>query len=142
MTETSQRKVAGRRAGYLVSIIVNSVLLYAINSWPGWDAVPFLTDDTTRVLGWVNASVVVSLVANCIYLLADPPRLKALGDLAINGVGLSALVRIWEVFPFDFTDESTIPWTLIARTVLVVSIIGTIIGIIVALVRLVTGGRE
>ena len=141
MTETTQKKAAGRRAGYLVAVIVNAMLLYAINSWPGWESVPFLTDDTTRVLGWVNASVVASLVANSIYLVADPPRLKALGDLAVNGVGLYALIRIWQVFPFDFADESTVPWALIARTVLVVSIIGTIIGIIGALVRVATGRR-
>jgi hypothetical protein len=31
-------------------------MLYLVNGRPGWDAVPFLTGDTTRVLVLVNPS--------------------------------------------------------------------------------------
>ncbi len=44
-----------RRVGYSVSIAVNAVLLGgAVLGWPGgWEAVPFLTDDFSRVsAGW------------------------------------------------------------------------------------------
>ncbi|MBS9372790.1 hypothetical protein [Rhodococcus sp. B50] len=134
-----ERSSVGRRTGYLVGIVVNAVLLYLINGRPGWDEVPFLTADTTRVLGWVNASILAGVVTNAVYLVADPPRWKALGDLVVNAIGLYALVRIWQVFPFDFPDDGSVPWDLIARTVLVVAIVGTIIAMIVAVVRLVTG---
>ncbi|MCD2109914.1 MULTISPECIES: hypothetical protein [Rhodococcus] len=137
-----ERSSVGRRAGYLVAIVVDAVLLYLINGWPGWDVVPLLTEDTTRVLGWVNASIIAGVVTNAVYLVSDPPRLKALGDLVVNGIGLYALVRIWQVFPFDFPDDGSVPWDLIARTVLVVAIFGTIIALIVAVVRLVTGRRR
>lgn len=137
-----ERSSVGRRAGYLVGIVVDAVLLYLINGWPGWDEVPFLTEDTTRVLGWVNASIIAGVVTNAVYLVADPPRSKALGDLVVNSIGLYALVRIWQVFPFDFPDDGSVPWDLIARTVLVVAIAGTIIALIVAVVRLLTGRRR
>ena len=61
---------AARRSGYVVAIVLNAAMLYAINVWPGWDVVPFLTDDTVDVLDVVNASIVATLVANVVYLLS------------------------------------------------------------------------
>ncbi|MFD6859739.1 hypothetical protein ACFWCF_20685 [Rhodococcus sp. NPDC060090] len=139
---TAQEASSGRKAGYLVGIVLNAILLYLVNGWPGWDAVPFLTDETTQVLGWVNASIIAGVVSNAIYLIADPPRLKAFGDLLVTGIGLCAVIAIWQVYPFDFSDDGSVPWDLIARTVLVVSIVGSVIAMIVALVRIVTGRRE
>ena len=81
---------ATRRAGYIVSVLVNAVLLYGINVWPGWQAVPFLTEDLRLVLGLVNASIIVSLVANVLFLAKDPPWFKALGDAITTSVGLVA----------------------------------------------------
>ena len=94
----------GRRAGYVVAAVIDAAMLYAVNRWPGWDALGFLTDRTPEVLGLVNASMLVSLVANLTYLVHDGPRWRATGDLAVTAVGLAALLRIWRVFPFDFGD--------------------------------------
>jgi hypothetical protein len=135
MSPTTQRKrpsAAARRAGYAAAVLVNTALLFAVNGWPGWEAVPFLTDDTTLVLGLVNASILVSLAANAVYLLHDPPWLRALGDVATTSVGLAAMVRIWQVFPLDFGD-STFDWPLVAHVLLGVGIVGSVIGILVGL---------
>src|SRR5436190_9702285 len=43
-----------RRAGYVVGAVVNGMLLLAVNVWPGWQVVPFLTAQTSQVLGLVN----------------------------------------------------------------------------------------
>jgi hypothetical protein len=127
---------ASRRFGYLVAVAVNVAMLYAVNRWPGWETVSFLTDDTRRVIDLVNASIVVSLVANVVYFVRDPRWLKALGDLLTTTIGIVVLVRLWRVFPFDFPDGS-VDWTLVARIVLVVGIVGSAIGIVVALVSFV-----
>jgi hypothetical protein len=124
-----------RRFGYVVAAAVNALLLTLVNARPGWDAVPFLTDDTTLVLGAVNASITAGLVANLLYLLADPRRLRALGDAVTTTVGLYAMVKIWQVFPFDVTDG----WTTVLRVLLVVGIAGSGIAIVSALVRVVSG---
>lgn len=124
---------SARRAGYVIAVAVNAIVLYAANVWPGWPAVGFLNLETALVMGLVNASLIIGIAANLCYLAADPPWLKALGSVITTAVGIAALVRIWQVFPFDF-DDSTIDWTLIARTVLVVSIVGSVIGILVAVV--------
>jgi hypothetical protein len=129
-----------RRTGYLISVAVNAALLYLVNRRPGWDAVPFLTAQTPQVLDLVNASMIAGLVANLVYLFRDPPRLRALGDLVTTGIGLAAMVRIWQVFPFSFKD-SAFPWETVFRAALVVGIVGSAIGIVAALVALVRGRR-
>jgi hypothetical protein len=128
----------GRRAGYVVAAVVNAAVLYAVNRWPGWETVGFLTDRTPEVLGLVNASLLVSLVANLTYLVHDGPRWRATGDLAVTAVGAAALLRIWRVFPFDFGDSS-IDWALVVHVLLAVGIVGSGIAIVVAFARLVRG---
>lgn len=137
----SSQDAGSRRAGYVVAVAINLALLVALNSWPGWDAVPFLTDETTRVLGWVNASLVVSALANVAYVVADPRWLKAAGDAVTTGVGLVAMLRLWSVFPFAFAAGS-VDWALVVRVVLVVGIVGSAIGIVAAVVRLVAAAAH
>ena len=135
---SSRPTPAARRAGYVVAVVVNAAMLYLINRWPGWEAVPFLTDATVLVIGLVNASLVVGVVANLVYLVADPPRLRSLGDLVTTSVGLAAIVRIWQVFPFDVTGT---PWEAVLRVLLALAAFGSGVGIIVALVGVVRGRR-
>lgn len=130
---------AARRFGYIVSIGVGAAVLYGANRWPGWDVVPFLTDETPQVLGLVNASLVVGIVLNLIYVAADPPRIRALGDIVTMTIGIVVLARMWQVFPFDFGDASS-PWDTVVRVLLVLGIVGSAVGIIAALVNLVRGG--
>ena len=129
-----------RRTGYLISVAVNAALLYLVNERPGWEAVPFLTAQTPQVLDLVNASMIAGLVANLVYLFRDPPRLRAIGDLVTTGIGLAAMVKIWQVFPFSFKDDG-IPWEMVFRVALAVGIVGSAIGIVTALVALVRGRR-
>jgi hypothetical protein len=132
----SRPEVATRRTGYAIAMFINAVMFYLINVSPGWQVLPFLTDDTHLVLGFINASIGAGIVANAVYLVQDPPWLKALGEAVTTGVGLAAMVRLWQVFPFDFGPAS-VDWAFVARVVLVVSIIGAAIGVLVHLGRLV-----
>jgi hypothetical protein len=137
LTAVPKRPVtAARRAGYVVAVLVNAAILYAVNLWPGWQALPFLTDDVSLVLGVVNASIMVNLVANMVYVATDPPWMKALGDALTTSVGLAALLQIWRVFPFDFTGNS-FDWALVLRVAVGVAIGGSAIAIVVALVSFV-----
>lgn len=126
---THRPSTASRRVGYAVAVVVNGVLWYAINLWPGWDRAPFLTSETRQVLTWINASILVSVAANLVYLARDPRWLKALGDLVTTSVGLVALVTIWQVFPVDVVSDTS-GWGLVARVLLLVAIVGSIIGIL------------
>ena len=139
--EQRRRTKADRRVGYAAAVIVNALILGAVSQWPGWEALPFLTEDMRQVLGWVNASIIVALVGNALYAVADPPRLRAFGDGVQNAVGLGSVVRLWQVFPFDF-PQGGFDWDLLARWVLAVGVFGAAVGVLVALVRLVGGGRR
>lgn len=128
--------VSGGRFGYVIGVLINAALLYAANVWPGWEAVPFLTEATVLVIGLVNASILVNLAANLVYLMTDPPWLKALGTMLTTAVGILAMVRIWQVFPFDF-DGASFDWSLVVRILLGLGIVGGAIGIIAAFVSFV-----
>jgi hypothetical protein len=141
ITTAPHSPAVGHRFGYAVAVVVNAAMLYAVNAWPGWQAVPFLTDDTAQVIPWVNTSILVGLVANVVYLVRDPAWLKAVGDIVTTAVGLVAMVRIWQVFPLDFGD-TTFDWALLARILLGVGIGGSILGIVVSVVRLVRAVGE
>ena len=127
--------LAARRFGYVVAALVNAAMLYLVNRW---DVLPFLTPDTEQVLPWVKASVVAGLVVNVLYLVRDPRWFRALGDMVTTAFSLAAMVVIWDVFPLDLTDG----WELVARTLLVLGVVGTAIGFVVALVTLVRELRD
>ena len=112
---------------------VNALLLYLINRNPGWEAVPVLTSETTLVLGLVNASIAVNLVANLVYLVWDPVWLKALGELVTTAVGVLASVRFWQVWPLDLDPGSG--WDVLARVAVGLGIVGGCIGIIASVAK-------
>lgn len=127
---------ATRRFGFAVAAFVNLLLLYLGNIWPGWQVIPFLTGETVEVLPWINASLAIGVVANVVNLIFDRAWLKSFGDLVTTSVGLAAMIQLWAVFPFDFGD-STFPWVVIVRTLLVIAIAGSAIGIVAAAVAFV-----
>ncbi len=89
-----------------------------------------------QVLGILNLSLIVGVIANVLFVIVDRVWLKALGDLITVSIGVVVLARLWQVFPFDFSG-STIDWALVLRVVLAVSIGAALIAIIVQLVVLV-----
>ena len=144
MTTSVQNRrppVRTRRAGYLVGVVLNSVLLVMVNAWPGWDVVPFLTGAFPTVLGLVDLALVAGLVTGLVQLWQDPEWLVALDGVVTTCAGLAALVRLWQVFPFDFAGTA-FDWALTARIVLVVALAGTGIGLLVQLGTLVRAGMR
>ena len=124
---------AARRAGYSLAIVFSAAVLVVLNATPGWQAIPFFTNDTAQVLGLVNLSIAAGIVADLTYLAYDPPWLKSLGDLVTTGIGLAAVIRIWQVFPFDLPAG----WSAGVRTLLVICIAGSCIALLVQIVTLV-----
>lgn len=125
-----------RRLGYTIALVLGVAVFVVLNDTPGWQALPFLTDDFALVLGVVNASVVTGILANAVYVVLDPAWLRAGGDVVTTGVGLAALVRLWQVFPLA-DASTTLDVALLARWVLAVGIAGSVIGIVAAAARLV-----
>jgi hypothetical protein len=132
MTVNAPRRrssTAIRRGGHVIAVVVNAAMLYVVNVWPGWEAVPFLTADTRQVLGVLNLSLAASLVVNVVFTAYDAPWWRLTSDIVTTGIGLAVLVRIWLVFPFHFSDSS-VDWPSLARILLVVAIVGTSMGMV------------
>lgn len=128
-------KTVTTRGGNIGSVLVNAVLLWGINIWPGWKAVPFLTADMERVLGMINASLTAGIIANLIFVVIRNRGVMALGNLAVLGIGLAATLRMLEVFPFDFGDSWS-GWPVVVRVLLVLGIVGSIVGMVVEIVAM------
>jgi hypothetical protein len=128
-------KTVTSRGGNVGSALVNAAMLWGINIWPGWQVLPFLTSDMTRVLGIINASLTAGIVANLIFVVIRNRGIMALGNLVVLGIGLAAVLRMWEVFPFDF-GGSWPGWPVVVRVLLGLGIAGSIIGALVEIVTL------
>jgi hypothetical protein len=122
-----------RRGAYLTAIVAGAGMLFALNIWPGWQILPFLTSGTTQVLWLVNLSLAAGVAANVVYLAYDPPWLRLTGELVRAGTGVAAAVRLWQVFPFGF---HAVAWSVAIRVLLVMIITVSGAGIIVQLVSL------
>jgi hypothetical protein len=139
-TESSTPSRVGRRVGYAIGALVDVALLVALNVWPGWDAVPFLTVDFEQVLGLINLSLAVGFLASVANFALDNFGAKALGDLSTNVIGIAVSVRLLQVFPFDFSGG--FDWSWVVRILLVLGVIGSLFGAGAAVVRLLRGPRE
>lgn len=124
-----------RRIGYLAAVIVNVIIWIIVNVSPGWRSLSFLTEDFTSLLWLVNLSLVASALVNAAYLAFDPAWFKSTTQIGILVIGLAAAIRMWQVFPLDFS-ASSIPWTGIARTLLLLAILGSVVAIISEVVKL------
>lgn len=124
---------AARRLGYLAAIAINVLLIFAINEWPGWREVSFLTDETTSVIPLVNAALVISVVINAIYLVADPRWLRALGEAVSAAVSFVVILVVFTVWPFDFSAWS-FDWTMLVQIMGVIGLVGSLVAVITNLV--------
>ncbi|HSR43928.1 MAG TPA: hypothetical protein VLT15_01695 [Acidimicrobiia bacterium] len=137
---TGRRPTAvARRFGYLIAIAVNAVLLYAVNNLLGWDVVPFLTDDLELAIPLINLSLIVTMVVNLSYVFFDDRWFKSITQIGLASASLAATVRLYQVFPFDFSAYD-FGWDTLARTVLIIAIVGIVISIFAEAVKLLAAG--
>lgn len=131
----AERKTAGRKAGYVVAALVNGVLLYVVNNLLGWGWPSFLTDDFSRLLAILNVSLAASLLVNLVWVVADPVWFRSIAQIGLNVVSFVVTIRMWQVFPFDFSPYD-FPWGTLARVVLAVGMFGLVVGSIVEFAKM------
>ncbi|MEO6087906.1 MAG: hypothetical protein ABIQ18_32835 [Umezawaea sp.] len=138
MTSTAARSVRGRakRAGYLIAALIDVVLLVLINVSPGWQVVPFLTEQAGDVVRVVDIGLAVGIVVNLVCLAIPRRPVVLLGDVLTTAVALAVLWQTWAVFPFDFADPA-VDWATIARIALPMVGVAVSIALVVQAVALV-----
>ena len=134
------RSTMSRRLGYVVAIVVNVIGIVVAHHLLEWGWPRFLTAGFDDVLLLVTLSFAASITVNIVSLAYDPPWCRQLGEMITGSVGVAATIRIWQVFPFDFSDYST-NWSWLVHTLLVIAIVGGTIGVVVNGAKLATRSR-
>lgn len=132
---TSKAKKGNRKSGYIAAIIINIILIYVFNNLMNW-GVPFLTERFSAVLWAINISLSATILANVIYLLADINWLRHTGEIILTALAIFVLFMILVIFPFTFAEES---WAFWVRVGLIIAMVGTGIGLIVEIFKLILG---
>ena len=123
----------GRRGGYVIAIAMNAVGLWVTRRLLEWGWPRFLTDDFDELLPILTVSFVAGMVVNALFVVADPPRFKALCNVVTSVISLVVAVRTWQVFPFDFSSYA-FDWTWVARVLIVIAAVGSGIAVVANLI--------
>ena len=126
---------AARRFGYGVAVAVNLALLIIVNNVLAWGWFSFLTDDFEEVVPIVSLSLVAGAVGNLAFIVFDERWFKSIGEIVMAVFSMAATVRVYQVFPFDFTAYD-FDWEPVARGILIVAMVGIVISVLVELSRL------
>lgn len=132
---------AATRFGYMVAIIVNAAMLVVANNILDWGWLPFLTDDFGRLLWIIDFSLLASIVVNAIYLGYDPAWFKSACQIGLGGISLAVAIRMFQVFPFDFSGYQ-FNWEPLTRFVIFLAIVGTGIAIVSEVAKLARGSSS
>lgn len=135
-TYGSPTPIGWRRLGYVVTIIVNVVVLYIASNIVAWGWFSWLTADFDEVVPYISISILASIVVNALYVVYDGAWFKSIGETITLVLTLIANVQLLRVFPFDFSAYQW-NWDAIVRVVLILATIGMIAGIIAQLATLV-----
>ncbi len=125
-----------RRIGYGVAIAVNAAMLVIVNNILDWGWFGWLTEDLNDVIPLINLSLAASIVANAAYIANDSPVFKGVLELVVNTISLIVTIRLLQVFPFDFSEYSSV-WETATRSILIVAIVGISVALLVELVKLI-----
>jgi hypothetical protein len=104
MAARAPRSRGARRFGYIVAIVVNALILWVANNLLAWEWPKFLTSEFNQVLPYINASLLITMIVNAVWLLFDPPWFRSLAQVGLNLIAILATVKLYQVFPFDFSD--------------------------------------
>jgi uncharacterized membrane protein len=106
-----------------------------------WERYPFFTDDISRWLPILTATLIISIIGHFILILYDRYALRQVILIIIDAFSLATIVTLLSVFPFDFNvipDANAATGTQIGVTIILIfSIVGICIGILVRLTKLI-----
>ena len=128
-----------RTSGYLVSIVIDVILLYVAQHLLDWN-LPWVASTWSEVVWAVSLSLTISIVANALLLAYDQPWFRNSVEFVTTGVALYVGYWIYVVFPFDFGSQ----WNWLAHLALAALLLGlavaTVVTAVMTLVKVLRAG--
>lgn len=125
-----------------VGALMSGLWLWAVNAhelWRPWTK-GVVTEDWLRVLWALNLAGVVQVAGNLSMVVFRAPLFGRLVEVVLAAAGVLGSLVLYEVFPFDFSKVAG-PWlTTVVLILLLLGVVGSAIGVLVAVVRVFTGG--
>lgn len=136
-----RRRRSDGRGGYLFGAVIYALLLFGVNSWPGWESIPFLAASAASLLWLANLSLVVGLLAQLACAVDDTARVRALGVYSVALVNFVLVASLLQVFPFDYGAVDP-AWASATRLVLALLLVWAAIRATRSAVRLALGRQQ
>lgn len=113
-----------KKSDYLFTILLNTVLLYVLNSWtkerPG-----FITGNFALCLPIISLSLGATVFGNFLFLFNEEEKFKSSVRIFLNFMSMAAIYTLYKNFPFDFSGFTLADMELLAK-------IGLLLGIVAA----------
>jgi len=93
-----------RRFGYFISIVINFLVMYAVNNLYKWNT-PYLTDRYSEVLWAINLSLSAVIFVHFIFLVFDRKWFRSLMKSLTNIFSFISVYVFRQVFPLDLSES-------------------------------------
>ncbi len=120
-----------KKGEYIANIIFNLIFLWILSRVPHWN-IPFLADDYMVVLLVMKINCWVQIAANIVLLVMFIRALRYVVKIIAEAAGLAALMVMYYLYPFDFSNYHNLGWLDKVLPILF------IIGMVVAVVKIFT----
>jgi hypothetical protein len=98
-----------------------------------------ILESWVNILWAANLSMIAQIIGNFVLAIYRPARLYSFIQAIMTIAGLISVIVFFNVFPLDFSQMVGSWMNLFLKAVLILAMFGTVIGIIVYLVRAVIG---
>jgi hypothetical protein len=125
-----------------VGAIIGAVIgLVIVNTVPLWSRFTHgvILESWVNILWAANLSMIAQIIGNFVLAIYRPARLYSFIQAIMTIAGLISVIVFFNVFPLDFSQMVGSWMNLFLKAVLILAMFGTVIGIIVYLVRAVIG---
>jgi hypothetical protein len=120
-----------RKIGYIIVILIMVFFIYFLSDYRRW-GLNFLTEDFDKCLIYIKVSIYMTIAANVLFIIYDNRWFKHIIQAVSSIAGALALIMIYVIFPFTFSDGA---WTKWIRIGILALFIITVISIIVELIK-------
>ncbi len=125
-----------------VGAIIGAIIgLVFVNTVPLWSHLTHgvILESWVNILWAANLSMAIQIIGNLVLAIYRPARLYSFMQAIFVAVGLVSLIVFFNVFPLDFSQIVGSWLNLFFKVILLLAMIGTLIGMIVNLVRTIIG---